>query len=377
LIFLLIFSLGTYLKQNINSAAWLLFAVLSALGFYTIPVMLYPFGIVVTWLFLEIVFENINLSRPQLLKKLIVSTVIVTLLTFMLYSPVFVVSGLESVVANRFVTAQSWPHFCERLPGFVQSLWHGWNDHVPVVMRFLLVLGFLSSLFFHRRLATYRIPIILAVMIWLIVVLAIHPVIRYTRVWLFLLPLYIILASTGISHFFTPIKSKIADHASSVFSILAVTLSLWLGLNVVATRSVYWNMKWSPPEAEPITIFLQGYLKPGDAVLCHSHLDVPLAYYFNVYDIPPKYLAPDAASNKRILIIVYEPGGQTPQYILGKNGFMTTVREPGGQTPQQVLAKNGFMTTTLGALKAIKRYGTFTLYVIPRAKVENRVDKET
>ncbi|MDI6722712.1 MAG: hypothetical protein QMD97_04075, partial [Candidatus Aenigmarchaeota archaeon] len=41
--------------------------IFSALGFYTIPIMLYPFGIVIMWLFLSIIFKDTTLCRNHLL----------------------------------------------------------------------------------------------------------------------------------------------------------------------------------------------------------------------------------------------------------------------------------------------------------------------
>src|SRR5207237_7232350 len=38
-----------YVIRSGNSAAMLLFAVASALGFYTVPVMLYPFAMLAVW----------------------------------------------------------------------------------------------------------------------------------------------------------------------------------------------------------------------------------------------------------------------------------------------------------------------------------------
>ena len=49
---LLAFSLAFSLMQKCNAAAWVLMAFCSTLGFFTIPVMLYPFAILVFWILL-------------------------------------------------------------------------------------------------------------------------------------------------------------------------------------------------------------------------------------------------------------------------------------------------------------------------------------
>lgn len=177
--FLLIFSIGKYLMQNNSLAAWLLFAILSALGFYTIPIMLYPFGIVVTWLLLSIILKDTKLSRLLLLRHLSISLIILGLLTFMLYLPVFIGSGLESVIGNKFIKSTTWSNFVVELPSFLRSVWREWNRDIPTVLSYLLVIGFFTSSVFHKRLTSYRVPIILAVVIWLITISIVHPVVVY------------------------------------------------------------------------------------------------------------------------------------------------------------------------------------------------------
>ena len=321
LIFLLILALGAYLTQSRNSAAWLLFAVLSALGFYTSPIMLYPFGIVVIWLFLSIIFQNTNLSRSLLLKDLFISLIIAALLILMLYAPVVVISGLKSVVANRFVVSISWSDFVALWPPSLGSVWNLWNIDIPTGISFLLVIGFFTSLVFHRRLTGYGVPIILAVVIWLVLILLVQRVVPYSRVWLFLLPLYITLASSGVSYLLKPVESKISHHKSAILAILAITLSFWLSLNGIHRQSVYYsNEGGTSKDAEAITVFLKDYVNPGDRVLAVGSAGPPLKYYFNLYDIPGEYLSSDLKASHRILIIVNEPG-QILEELLDKEGL--------------------------------------------------------
>jgi len=100
LIFLLIITLAIYLKQSTNQAAWLTFALLCALGFYTVPIMLLPFGIVIMWLFLSSIIKDINITRSLMFKNLLVYSIIIVLLTLILYLPVILTSGVESIVAH-------------------------------------------------------------------------------------------------------------------------------------------------------------------------------------------------------------------------------------------------------------------------------------
>ncbi len=100
LFFFLILALGAYLIRNNNLAGWHLFAILSAFGFYTIPIMLWPYGIVITWIMLSIIFKDTHIKRSYLLKNLFISIAVTVLLTFILYSPVIVWgTGIKSFYA--------------------------------------------------------------------------------------------------------------------------------------------------------------------------------------------------------------------------------------------------------------------------------------
>lgn len=321
LFFLLLLLLGTYLKQCRNSVAWLLFSITSALGFYTIPIMLYPFGIVITWLLLSSVLKDTDVDRGLLFKDVFIYLFIIAFLTFTLYIPVFVRSGFESVIANRTVAPISWSHFVAQFPSALISVWNQWNKDIPTGIRFLFIIGFFTSLFVHKRLTKHHVPLALSVVIFLLPILALQRVIPFTRVWLFLLPLYIGLSSAGVSYLLELVKSNCGNYKSITFAALALTLSFWMSLNLIHTNSVYYsNETGTLRDAERITIFMRQYLKDGDRVLAVCPSNAPLKYYFNKYYISDNYLIKDVKSSNRILVIVNEPK-QTIEEVLGSVGL--------------------------------------------------------
>ncbi len=348
LIFLLILSLAVYLKQSRNAAAWLLFAVLSAFGFYTIPIMIYPFGIVVTWLFLSIVFKDTNLCRNSLLKNLFVSIIITALLTFLLYAPVLAVSGLKLVVAHKWAVQKSWLFFMEKLPTTFSSIWIYWNAGIPSVIKLIMVAGFFISVVFYRSISNYRIPLILAVFLWSIPLLTVHRVVEFARMWLFLLPVYIGLASAGICYLLKPAESRIKNFRSVIFPVFAVLLSAWLAFNVVQLNAIYYaddpECKGEIRDNEQIAFFLKNYLRPGDRVLDPAYKDPSLIYYFSVYDIPVKYFIDEQNIKGRILAIVNEQE----------------------QTMEDYLAGEGLSGDNYSIPKLLKRYRLASLYEIKR-----------
>jgi uncharacterized membrane protein len=83
-----------YASEKNNVAGWTLFAIVSAVGFYTIPTMLYPFGTVLVWL---------ALSRRASWRSCAIAAAASLAISFVLYIPVIAVSGISRIVANKYV----------------------------------------------------------------------------------------------------------------------------------------------------------------------------------------------------------------------------------------------------------------------------------
>ncbi|MBI3600117.1 MAG: glycosyltransferase family 39 protein [Nitrospinae bacterium] len=338
LFFLLILTLAKYLKENRNSFAWLLFAALSTIGFYTIPVMLYPFGVVVVWFLLSITFKDTNLNPSLLLKDLFSALIMIALFTFMLYLPVLIISGLESVIGNKFVTPQPWSSLVTQFTALLHLVWKKWNRDIPIGIDIVFISGFFISLAFHKRLTTQCIPIILAVPIWCIPILTVQRIVPPERVWLFLLPLYIGAASSGVSYILKRVESKIGLTSSrctyskpgesignSISIILSLALSLLLSFNVIHNKSIYYSDEGGPlRDAEEITIFLKNYLMPGDRVMVTGVSDSLLEYYFNLHGLPVRHLYLNLDFSHRILAVVNKSENQTIEKVLNEAGLSTT-----------------------------------------------------
>lgn len=238
--FMLIMALGAYIKKNNDPASWHLLAVLSAFGFYTMPVMLYPYGILITWLTLSILFKDTNHNRGLLLQNMFHSVVITFLLTFLLYSPViFFGTGPKSLMINPNIFDHK---SLAQLPGHLGHVlnnvfWLSWNNNLPVVIIYLLIAGFIGSIFFHNKTSIHRVPVVLAMLISIMTVTFVNRMVcHFYRCWLFLLPLYIGIASSGIIYLFKPIEAFFSKNKTAVSAAFSLTLSLVLMANQIRSE---------------------------------------------------------------------------------------------------------------------------------------------
>lgn len=91
----------------------LIFILSSVLGFYTIPTFLYPFGAFCVFLFLEKQFFNIYIW---------IDLITIVILTVMLYLPIILFNGLQSISGNSWVLAMNFNDFMQKLPVYLLEI---------------------------------------------------------------------------------------------------------------------------------------------------------------------------------------------------------------------------------------------------------------
>ncbi|GAP40484.1 dolichyl-phosphate-mannose-protein mannosyltransferase [Flexilinea flocculi] len=173
-----IFLLGIYVIRHKNLFAWSMMILISSLGFYTLPTMLYPFGALCVWLFLFLIFSQFssNYRNPaNFLKYLVLSGLAVSGFSLLLYSPIFINSGTDVLFKNVFVLPLPQNDFYPTLLSRFSDHFHAFTDNVPKPIWILLFLGILISIVFHHRISQIRIPLQAAFLLWL------PPVILYQR----------------------------------------------------------------------------------------------------------------------------------------------------------------------------------------------------
>lgn len=184
-IFLAVISFYSYLRYNetSNSNFRIIFILSSILGFFTIPVFLYPFSSILIFFLLDIKTNR---------KSLFVSTFLIFAGSVFCYLPIFMVSGIDSVIGNDWVKPIMFEIFITRLPTYVFEiqnwLWNLDSFGVLISIIFLssIVIKFNKEKWFWNGIFAISAPFYL---------LLIHQVLPFARVWTYL----IIPQSLGVS----------------------------------------------------------------------------------------------------------------------------------------------------------------------------------
>jgi len=346
LCFALLLALGTRLLTSSNQAEWLAFALLGAIGFFTVPVMLYAFGAVATWVAISLLLAG---ERRLLVRRLLPAVAVTVVLSGLAYAPIVAASGLASLVDNEFVRSLAWTEFADELPDSLRSTWDGWNRDVPLPIAVALVAGFATALLFHRRLARIAVPPALAALVFIAPVVVVQRVVPFERVWLFLLPLYLITAAAGILFLLRPLATRVGGEAVAAL-ILAVVLAGSLAGNAVATQSVAESEDTSTfRDAERVGDLLARELRPGDKVLVAPPADAILEY-----DLRRRGLDPAA------LLYWQEPGAT--------GRFLVVVKEGPDDYPLAYLrADRRLEGVRLSSARPLRRFDEASVYEVLRA----------
>ncbi|RKY69794.1 MAG: hypothetical protein DRQ24_10380 [Candidatus Latescibacterota bacterium] len=310
---LAIFYYINYVVNHYETKGWIFFVLSSALGFYTMPIMLYPISVAVVW-FLFLLKSNVKEEQKGILAvQLVFSLVAIFVLISILYLPVIIKSGFNSLAGNRFVAPEPFSLFLKDFFVLLGRLWRQWNRDIPSLLVIGLNAIFFISLIASKTLRHKHLRVILPALSGSLLVLVIVRRVGPARCWLYLLPLYLGMLSSSLI-WFTGKVLNITSKASRIFifSLLTIVLTMTLGYRSITSNSiVYSEETGSLRSAENIVLKLKEILKEGDWVVSFCPSDFIIGYYFYLYGLSPSYLqplprniSPDAEMLNKVYIIL-------------------------------------------------------------------------
>ena len=288
---LLVIGLGNFIRKQDNWSGWTLLGLFGALGMYTVPIMLYPLGIVFTWLFFSgLVGDTGNTTRSEFLKRWLFTGIGTGVFTMLLYSPILWVSGVKSLVGNRFVAPLSWTDFTGNLFFRLLRTWREWNITLPHEITILWMIGMVTTLIFHKKLSGQKFPFPTAALIWMTVILLYQRVAPFHRFWVWSLPILVIYAAAGLLFIVKEFLKLVRINPKGVIWFAfagTMIIGFWGMRNAYMDVQTYREQPIG--DIEEITIYLKRNLTPNDVVIAGSEAPV-FWYYFQQYNIPYSYL---------------------------------------------------------------------------------------
>jgi len=325
---LLIFWVAARLMRQNNRFERGLLALFGALGFWTVPMMLYPFGAVCVWIGLSAIFDQqviaVYGSRLRLIKYICAAGIATIILTGLMYLPVLLNSGTSQLFNNPFVAPLSaeefWPTlFISRLPETYAELTRSLGGFGQAV----LIIGVFLSIVLHKKTGKYSIHGLAAVLIWAIPMLVWRKPNAWARTWSFLFPMAFIWAAAGWVQLTSFLKFgekifRTKQWLAAGVAVVVIAGALMIG--VQHRLSLCPGVLCRPGEEESTVLYLMPRLEESDLVLVESPSNVVFWYYFSQYGISREHFRTDQPF-ERAFILVRQQDDQSLDTVMGVNGY--------------------------------------------------------
>jgi hypothetical protein len=358
LLTMIIIWLAVYVKDRHNRAAWVFLVLFSAIGLFTVPVFLYPFGMVMSWLLLSWLVGDVRNDeaqgrRSRFLGAWLAAGAATALLTLLLYLPLIRAGGMDDLAGNRFVSAVEASGFGESIQARMRASWADWVKDLPVLGTMTLVIGFGTAVFSNRRLTESRLPLPLVGPGFIFLVVWLQRVTPWPRIWIFLLPVFLVWAAGGlvaVARSIPPLMRLPARLRAATFLVLVCLLAAGMTWNIYRAGSVLDpSQAWgrSLAEEQAAAIFLASEVGDGDVIGTAIPVNYPLRYYLLLEGIHQDVLfrKTSGKSFERALVVVHRGYGQTLADVLKKTRLDEFVDEGRARLVYEVNSSQVFEIT--------------------------------
>jgi hypothetical protein len=264
----------------------------SAIGFYTIPIFLYPMAGISLWIVFTYLFMNETRQDASRLRRLGIflgACLLAGLLTLVLYSPVILFgSGLNSIVGNEIVRSLNWPTFVENLDPRLLKAWNKWMIGIPPTFEYAFLGGFLISVLFYRKVSNQKLPLQVFLAIAVAILLILQRVSPLPRIWIYLEAFYLMVAAAGLIWLVHWSLRTIAGPARSErilsLAIPLTFLAAFANILIARAQNPVFLDRDLLPEAYAAE-YIAEHLKPEDTIVATGPVDIQTAYYLSLHGI--------------------------------------------------------------------------------------------
>jgi hypothetical protein len=300
--------MATYVLKKRNILAWTLLVVFCALGFYTIPMMLYPCGLIFVWLLLAGVNEKTGREYGSMLNWIMyvfIAGALVAVLTILLYAPILLNNDLAVIYQNnRVLQPLKLYDFLAGFPLMLQETLQEWAKGISPAILGVILGGAFLSVFFDRKTSRYGIPMILIFIVYVAIMVLVQRPFPIPRIWLWMVPLLATWCGVGIAG----LLQWLTQRSSRKFIPALVSAILLIGFAVNGMFQSYVLSISGQEDSDPLVAKVTGYLKPilnDDSVVVSGCSNARYWYYFYVDGIPDQIISNKARFFDRVFIIAY------------------------------------------------------------------------
>jgi hypothetical protein len=200
----------------------------------------------------------------------------------------------------------------------LRNVWVNWNFDLPVVIQILLAGCVILSLAFHRSISRFKVPFQIIALVWNFII-SILTRRSMDRVWLYLLPFWLIWASGGFVALLGHFHVSRQQVQVGLVAAMLVAAAAW---SVQRVHAYFPGWQADPGKVERAAQYLSKNLQKGDAIAVVFPYDAPYWYYLKqdgVADIVMNQI--DDEDHARVFAVVNSHEVDGPATVLKAQGL--------------------------------------------------------
>jgi hypothetical protein len=240
-------------------------------------------------------------------------------LVLILYTPIFIYSGIAKVFANQWVLPEGWQGYVASIPSHMLSVWKQWMASSSMVWAVILGLGFILALVFHRRFSRVRFPTQVAAFLWVVGLLLYQRPSIDPKIMVFLQALFCIWCAAGIIGLLRGIRLKFIHNLPISAIVLAIAILPFTvtAIQILPTIAQRWSSKG--PEEEAV-LFIKNQIEPNDLIIIDAPFDAALWYYSLYYGVGDTSRFDKRRPFDHLYVIVSPDSDQTLETVIKSRG---------------------------------------------------------
>jgi hypothetical protein len=251
-----------------------------------------------------------------------------------------------------------WPRLIRWLGASLAEAWSEWNAAIPSVLSAVLGLCFLAGTVLHFRLSAYRVSPVIPALLWPEILLCFQATAPFSRVWLYLLPLYLGTASAGVFALFSLWRAR-ESVRRIVFACVALAAAGGLGARVVAHSRRHFE---EGARLDLVCDFLAPRLLTGDFVGAHGYPATPIAYYLVARDVTLDRVSTEW--KLEVLRVVRGSGSASPEPSPRPPRAFFVIRSDDAET-LHILRQRARSAGVVSHLRRLRTFGDTAIYEEP------------
>ena len=309
-VFLAMLLVADDVRVRPTTGRWASLVLLAALGLYAIPVMLYPMGVVLLWLALANGSFRTHAGERFLL-WLAAVTVIILALAALLYIPILLHDGPRALIGNKFVSSSKWVVFQRELWRSAGPTIVSWTSPLPPWSAWIVVP---LALYGVRRSRSRVLPsLAMATAIWCALLLVATHRAPFVRVWIFLVPLFLLAVARGVRRALRSVTKR--ELLQTEWP--AVALAALMAWAQIRTQTAERADETGPfRSAAEVTATLAPLVGSGDRVIAPVPSVGPLLYYFPRAGLDTSLLSAPLDSAHRAFLVLDTRHGQSMKWAV-------------------------------------------------------------